>query len=371
MEKEVVNYCPVCNEKLTVTNLKCYSCDLKLSGEFSLNKFSYLSKDEQAFLEAFLAAEGSYKAVQEKFGITYMRAKQRMDEILQSLGLKKQDDWEGAESTLKTAVENIPIDTNDHFLVQLIKSKLNACGGTATIPLISDGKEATIAFNPDGSGLVCGKVPTKQLTWDVFVACYNILIMNDGELYKGYARAGKLGSERLPIDSLEGYIAYAVHGIREGESAFSPGFVIAAILDWVGLLKNNRGSTLKMVTDFAVIESYEESLINAETFINALSSSEIIRKKLNQFRHWYYFEEEDIFAPSKFIGYKSMDCATYEAFTVGNKYELDGRITCRALDRFFVEISDNERSSLFQKLIKFLSKYDAEPNARCFIHVRK
>jgi hypothetical protein len=56
------------------------------------------------------------------------------------------------------------------------------------------------------------------------------------------ARSGaKLGSEDLPLDSIEGYIASKVHGVREGETAFGPGFVICAILDWAGICKNERG----------------------------------------------------------------------------------------------------------------------------------
>jgi len=36
------------------------------------------------------------------------------------------------------------------------------------------------------------------------------------------------------MNSVEGYIAHKVHGFQEGETAFGPGFVICAILDWAG-----------------------------------------------------------------------------------------------------------------------------------------
>lgn len=49
---------------------------------------------------------------------------------------------------------------------------------------------------------------------------------------KGKARSGEsLGSDDLTLDSLEGYIAHKVHGVQFGETAFGPGFVIAAVLD--------------------------------------------------------------------------------------------------------------------------------------------
>lgn len=36
-------------------------------------------------------------------------------------------------------------------------------------------------------------------------------------------------------------IAHKVHGVQIGETAFGPGFVIAAVLDWAGICNNERG----------------------------------------------------------------------------------------------------------------------------------
>jgi len=43
------------------------------------------------------------------------------------------------------------------------------------------------------------------------------------------------------MNSVEGYVAHKVHGVKEGESAFEPGFVICAILDWADVCNNERG----------------------------------------------------------------------------------------------------------------------------------
>jgi hypothetical protein len=43
------------------------------------------------------------------------------------------------------------------------------------------------------------------------------------------------------MNSVEGYIAHKVHGTKEGDTAFGPGFVVCAILDWAGVCKNERG----------------------------------------------------------------------------------------------------------------------------------
>jgi len=48
-------------------------------------------------------------------------------------------------------------------------------------------------------------------------------------------------SEKLMLNSVEGYIAHKVHGAQEGETAFGSGFVICAILDWAEICRNERG----------------------------------------------------------------------------------------------------------------------------------
>lgn len=372
MEKELIGYCPVCSNKLMATELSCNNCELKLKGDFVFNKHSYLTREETEFLEAFLIAEGSFKSIQEEFGITYFKAKATLSDILVKLGLKKESEPERTESRMDMNIAHVDIQNSDHFITKLIKKKLNEAGGQAVIPLIQADKKAIIGFDGDGSGLVCDKIPVpQQLTWDVFVAAYDILIANEGKLYKGYARAGRLGSERLPFNSLEGYIAHAVHGIEKGGSAFSPGFAIAAILDWIGVLKNERGTILNMIKNTVTIESYEEALHNAVVFNEALESSDVLRNRLNYFRHWYYFDEVGLFAPSKFIGYKDMDARTYETLTFVDKDKLDDKDTERILTAFFVETTGNTKDELMEELSVFLSQYGGIINALGVVHIKK
>jgi hypothetical protein len=368
MEKEVIGYCPLCNEKLIATKLTCKNCDLEMAGDFSLNKFSYLSKEELEFVNQFLQSEGSFKEVQEKLGITYQKAKQNLSEILFKLQLKNAGEaGEGMEKE-KKSVSYAEIKEDDHFVVKKIKEKLNQNNGKTTIKLISAGKEAEIWFEADGNGLGCDKIPVHgQLTWEVFVAAYNIAIAEDGELYKGYARAGKLGSEKLPINSLEGFIAHSVHGVEEGESAFSPGFIIAAILDWAGIFVNKRGAFLTLVDDAVLVDSYVEVLDNAKTFISELGSSATVQSRLSSFRQWYYFKELDGFAPSKFIGYKNMDMRAYE---LSSTTKMNGMHTEKALRGMFRLAEGNELEQLHEKLSMFLKKYGSQPNAHAQIHVR-
>jgi len=350
------------------TQLTCHKCDLNLTGDFLLNPYAYLTKEEQDFVALFLVSEGSFKDVQAKLNISYQRAKQMLSEILVKLQLKSDGDGERENSYLPEIAENIKVNESDHFVVKLIKEKLIANGGVAVIPLITAGKEAKIWFSQDGSGLECDKIPIpNQLTWEAFVAAYDIAVAQDGELYKGYARSGKLGSDRLPVASLEGYIAHEIHGVKIGGSAFSPGFIFAAVLDWVGILVNERGSTLKIVPETVCVSSYEEALKNAKTFLKELDDSSTVKDRLGTFRHWYYFEEVDGFAPSKFIGYKDMNMKAYE---VGFNDGMSGLVTEQALRGLF-RIAEGERKELLlRELESFLGRFNKNPNAVATIHIR-
>ncbi|MPQ31249.1 hypothetical protein E4V42_07340 [Clostridium estertheticum] len=50
----------------------------------------------------------------------------------------------------------------------------------------------------------------------------------------------KLGSGKLMINSVEGYIAHKVHRVQEGETAVGAGFAICAVLDWDGVCTNEK-----------------------------------------------------------------------------------------------------------------------------------
>lgn len=138
---------------------------------------------------------------------------------------------------------NLYSDNGESFVVKRIKEKLDLCKGKANIKLFR-GDTCEISYDSEGKGLVSPKIPPKdQLIWAAFDAAVEIVINNGGKAEKGSARSkgARLGNEKLPLNSVEGYIAYKVHGAKEGDSAFGPGFVICAVLDWAGICKNERG----------------------------------------------------------------------------------------------------------------------------------
>jgi hypothetical protein len=241
MENDLVAVCPRCNEKLIATRLSCDNCEIELNGNFPLSKFDYLSTDELDFVGCFLKAQGNFKTVQVEREMSYPAVKKKFNDILDKLNLSPLKAIEKNETLMTTAgVQSI--NETDSLVVKKIKEKLNANGGRATL-LLYQGDNCDIGYDTHGRGLISSKIPpAKQLTWEAFDAAVEVVIQNGGKAMKGKARSGaKLGSDDLPLDSVEGYIAHKVHGAQIGETAFGPGFVIAAVLDWSEICHNERG----------------------------------------------------------------------------------------------------------------------------------
>ena len=193
------------------------------------------------FVECFLKYHGNFKALQNEKGLSYPAVKKKFADILDKLNLNTQETDERKIPPMPT-IKSVPIKDSDSPVVKRIKDKLNNAGGKATITLYS-GEGCDIWFDEEGKGLVSPKIPpANQLVWEAFEAAVEVVTKNGGKAAKGQARSGaKLGSDDLPLYSVEGYIAFKVHGVNEGETAFGPGFVICAVLDWAEICKNERG----------------------------------------------------------------------------------------------------------------------------------
>ncbi|PRR83460.1 hypothetical protein [Clostridium vincentii] len=138
-------------------------------------------------------------------------------------------------------ITNVEIKDTDSLVVKKIKAKLNDADGQTIITLYS-GDSCDIRFAEDAKGLVSSKIPSEdQLGWEAFDAAVEVTMNNGGKAKKGNAQSGaKLGSAKLMVNSVEGYIANKLHGVEEGEGAFGPSFVICAILDWAEICKNEK-----------------------------------------------------------------------------------------------------------------------------------
>ena len=88
LKKNIIGYCPICKEKLIVKTLRCNHCDTEITGDFELNPFDYLSKDQLDFALVFIKNQGNIKSIEKELGISYPTVKKNIDELCNSLNMK-------------------------------------------------------------------------------------------------------------------------------------------------------------------------------------------------------------------------------------------------------------------------------------------
>lgn len=115
-----------------------------------------------------------------------------------------------------------------------------------------------------------------------------------------------------------------------------------------------------------LVNNYSEVVINAKGFHDSIDMDLI--KKLSQFRHWYYIEEIEDFAPSKFIGYKDITREDYKEGTIHGQSYMDGRDTVRQLKEWFEPVNNEDFDYYYKRLEDFLSQYDKKPNKMLQLH---
>ncbi len=79
--------CPVCAERLEITQLGCSNCGTGLSGRFRPCEFCGLEDADREVLRVFLASRGNMKDLERHLGVSYPTARARFDDLLRKLGI--------------------------------------------------------------------------------------------------------------------------------------------------------------------------------------------------------------------------------------------------------------------------------------------
>lgn len=90
--KENLSNCPVCNSKLKIVKYVCDNCNTEISGNFTQDNFSNLTKDQKKFMEIFILKRGSIKEIEKELGISYPTVRSKLDDLINSLGHKVEAD---------------------------------------------------------------------------------------------------------------------------------------------------------------------------------------------------------------------------------------------------------------------------------------
>ncbi len=99
--------CPVCGEEMVVERLRCPTCGISVEGEFLTNPFTYLKDEEVNFLLVFLKARGNIKEVERILGISYPTVRNRLNNVLKSLGITPVEEEEEQRVNVKEILEKL------------------------------------------------------------------------------------------------------------------------------------------------------------------------------------------------------------------------------------------------------------------------
>jgi hypothetical protein len=78
-------HCPACDGELAITELTCLSCETTVTGHYRLPPLLRLNSDDQQFVEDFVRASGSLKAMAGRLGVSYPTVRNRLDDVIERL----------------------------------------------------------------------------------------------------------------------------------------------------------------------------------------------------------------------------------------------------------------------------------------------
>lgn len=89
--RKLLESCPACAGELIVTQQSCVRCGTSVVGEFQPTIFSKLSPENLAFLELFIKNKGNVKEMEREMGESYWAIRNRINDIIELLGLEKKN----------------------------------------------------------------------------------------------------------------------------------------------------------------------------------------------------------------------------------------------------------------------------------------
>ena len=89
--RKLLEVCPACEGDLIVTQQTCLSCGTSVVGEFAPTIFARLSPQNLSFLLVFIKNKGNVKEMERELGESYWAIRNRINEIIEDLGLERKD----------------------------------------------------------------------------------------------------------------------------------------------------------------------------------------------------------------------------------------------------------------------------------------
>lgn len=142
--------------------------------------------------------------------------------------------------TLSLDKENLYIPEGSRAS-DIVRRKLIENNGKATVYTVR-GLPCKVSVSLDGTSFLCDKLKCNPpYRYEVFDAIVNFLLSRGGRAEKGNGRNHRLGEPKCDRSTIIGAIGYQYFHAKDGDSVFDPVFILAAILDWAGIVNNERG----------------------------------------------------------------------------------------------------------------------------------
>jgi len=90
MSYPIPNPCPICRNPLVITELHCDHCDTTVKGRFTTNSLQRLNREQLEFVEIFIKCRGNIKEVERELGISYPTVRNRLEQVIESMGYPAQ-----------------------------------------------------------------------------------------------------------------------------------------------------------------------------------------------------------------------------------------------------------------------------------------
>jgi hypothetical protein len=84
IKKTITSQCPYCDLPMQVEAMTCPTCGVKIEGAFVQPMISQLGPEDQQFLEEYLLAGFSIKALEETRGMGYVAIRSRLDRLIEN-----------------------------------------------------------------------------------------------------------------------------------------------------------------------------------------------------------------------------------------------------------------------------------------------
>jgi hypothetical protein len=107
--KTALSKCPVCEGELTVTRLRCDTCDTVIEGRFANSVFASLTPEQIDFIETFVRCEGKITRMEDEMALSYPTIRNRLQDVIRALGYEpgKEEAAEIPDEKRREVLENL------------------------------------------------------------------------------------------------------------------------------------------------------------------------------------------------------------------------------------------------------------------------